>query len=105
MMAGGYTLIGWLNGVKSPVFTHGRVSSDYACWSNGTVSGWPGCTRGWANYWNFNTGPPSMLAWAIGMLPYKDTFFSSQIRLGPHSCVGDNCLFANATEPHPYVHG
>lgn len=23
------------------------------------------------NYWNFNGGPPSMLSWALGMLPYK----------------------------------
>ena len=70
MMAGGYTLIGWLNGVKSPALTHARVSNDYACWYNASTGVGAGCGRGMnGNYWNFNSGPPSMLSWALGIIP------------------------------------
>jgi hypothetical protein len=34
MMAGGYTMIGWMNGVRSRAITHARAAGDYACWYN-----------------------------------------------------------------------
>lgn len=105
MMAGGYTMLGWMNGLTSPAITHARVANDYACWYNASTGVGDGCSRGMnTNYWSFNSGPPALLSWALGMFPYKDSFFSSDARKGPHSCIAGSCLFANWTEPYPYVH-
>lgn len=107
MMAGGYTLMGWLNGVTNKALTHTRVASDYACWFNASTDVGNGCRRGMnGNYWSFNVGPPSLLSWALGMYPYKDTFLTSNRpnSRGPTACIGNNCLLANATEPYPWVH-
>ena len=74
LMAGGYTVVGWLNGVKSKAMTHARVAADYACWFNASSRVGKGCTRGMnGNYWSFNSGPPALLAWALGFYPYKDS--------------------------------
>eukprot|EP00040_Diaphanoeca_grandis_P039050 m.258025 g.258025 ORF g.258025 m.258025 type:complete len:1139 (+) comp36016_c0_seq1:75-3491(+) len=101
VMCGGYTMIGWMNSVRLPGVTHARVSMDYACWNNGSENPNNGCKRGMGNYFDFNTGPPSMLSWALGILPYKDSFFSSSDFTGPEACM--SCLFSNWSEPYPRV--
>ena len=103
MQAGGYTLIGWFNSVTlGGVVTHARTSSDYACWYNSATGVGSGCTRsthGMSNYPNYRVASGGMLAWSLGMLPYKDTFFSSQ-RIASHApCMA--CLYTNWTEPYP----
>ena len=70
MMGGGYTMLGWLHSVQLDGVTHARVSDDYACWYNESTGVGEGCSRGMNdNYWDFNIGPPSMLSWALGILP------------------------------------
>lgn len=102
LMGGGYTIMGWLHGVQLHAFTHARVSMDYACWYNESTGVGQGCTRGFnANYWDFNVGPPSMLSWALGILPYKDSFFSRSDIKGPTAAM--SALFGNWSEPYPAV--
>lgn len=43
-----------------------------------------------------------MLAYALGMLPFKDSFFSSDKIPGSSNCM--TCLYSNWTEPYPWVH-
>lgn len=45
-IAGGYTLLGWMNGVKKAALTHARVSADYACWYNASTGVGKGCPHG-----------------------------------------------------------
>merc|ERR1719174_1142765 len=94
-----------MHSVKLEAVTQARVSEDIACWNNGSApgpTGDNGCGRGMVNYWNFNTGPPSMLAWGLGILPYQDSFFSSSDQKGSAGCI--SCLFTNWSEPYPWTH-
>lgn len=103
LMGGGYTMIGWLHSVQLPGVTHARVSDDYACWTNASTGVGVGCERGMNdNYWNFNVGPPSMLSWSLGVLPYKDSFMSNSTVKGASGCI--SCLYTNWSEPYPWVH-
>lgn len=103
MMGGGYTMLGWIHSVQLKGVTHARVSADYACWYNKSTGIGEGCLRGMnGNYWDFNTGPPSMLSWALGILPYKDSFFSNGTVRGSSGCTA--CLYTNWSEPYPWVH-
>ena len=71
LMGGGYTMLGWMNGVRSKAMTHARVAEDYACWVNVSSGVGVGCTRGMnGNYWSFNSGPPAMLSWASATIYY-----------------------------------
>lgn len=104
LQAGGYTLLGWLNSVTlGQVVTHARTSDDYACWFNNKTGVGLGCSRGMNNnYYNYAVAPQGMLSWALGMLPYKDSFYSSTTEVSKAPCM--SCLFTNWTEPYPVVH-
>ena len=100
-------MLGWLNGVGEPTLTHARVAIDTACWYNKSTGVGEGCGRNMTcNYWSWAVAPPSMLSWALGIVPYKDSYISSNKpdSRGPGACVGNSCLFKNATEPYPWVH-
>ena len=66
----------WMNGVRSKAMTHARVAEDYACWVNASSGVGTGCTRGMnGNYWSFNSGPPALLSWALGIYPCVNVYF------------------------------
>ena len=78
-----------LNSVKFTAAEATRASADYIVGHRG-----PGTNGQWA------IGPDAMFHWAIGLLPYKDTFYSnttehSSSPLGPEF---------NGYEPQPQVH-
>jgi hypothetical protein len=74
-----YTSKGWLHGTRHKAMTHARVGTDYFGWCdplNTTSPQWhPKCSHG--NYWSWKVAQPSLTAWALGLAPYKDTFYSS----------------------------
>ena len=81
MMGGGYTAKGWLHGSRHKALTHARVAGDYFGWCEPHNRSlyprqWhPHCGHG--NYWSWKVAEPSLASWALGMAPYKDTWFSS----------------------------
>jgi hypothetical protein len=78
-------------------------SLEDACWFNKATGVGAGCDRGMnENYFNFAVAPQGMLSWALGMLPYKDSFFSSATEKNTAPCM--TCLFSNWSEPYPVVH-
>jgi len=101
IMGGGYTMLGWLHGVTLPGLTHARVgSADYACWRDVETGVGLGCSHSTTagdnlvNYWNFAVAPPSLLSWALGMLPDKDTWFTNATMRGSSGCMDPGCLFS-----------
>ena len=105
-MGGGYSMLGWLHGVTLPGLTHARVgSADYACWRDVETGVGLGCSHSTTagddlvNYWNFAVAPPSMLSWALGMLPDKDTWFTNTSMRGSSGCMDPGCLFSGWCNP------
>jgi hypothetical protein len=79
-----------LNSVKFEAAEATRASADYIVGHRNA-----GSTNGqWA------IGPDAMFHWAIGLLPYKDTFYSNTTEHSNSPLGGD----FNGKEPHPQVH-
>jgi hypothetical protein len=99
LQAGGYTVRGLLHSTKLKAATHARVAPDYMGWRDGknnTRAGRSGL------YFSYAVGPASLLAWAVGLLPYKDSFYSSAAEINTDP-TGE-LKFLNFTEPFPYTH-
>jgi hypothetical protein len=99
LQAGGYTVRGLLHSTKLKAATHARVAPDYMGWRDGnndTIAGRSGL------YFSYGVGPASLLAWAVGLLPYKDSFYSSSTEV--NTDPSGESKYQNFTEPFPYTH-
>ena len=79
-----------LNSVRYKAAEATRASADYIVGHRD-----PGGTNG-----QWQIGPDAMFHWALGLLPYKDTFYSNTTE---HATRGLSPDF-NGKEPHPEVH-
>jgi hypothetical protein len=97
LQAGGYTVRGLLHSTKLKAATHARVAQDYLGWRDGMNK-----TIHTINYFSWAVGPVSLLSWAIGLRPYKDSFYSSSTEV--NTDPSGELKFQNFTEPFPYTH-
>lgn len=81
LQAGGYTQRGWLHSVNLAAATHARVAADIYQWHE----------VGKGNYFAYDVAPNGMLSWAVGLLPYKDAWYSTSTEVQTSNCTFNPC--------------